>query len=307
MLDPILIASDTNPQEAGFGVRRKISFDFGRPLPLDRFQKQLCLAFCEALQRLKLLSASHFAVFRSLLNDFHNSRSGLCFPSFEALAEKSGVSRRTVARSVVLFERFGLLTWTRRLRRVRVAGVVVPVRASNSYVFIVPASVEAISGLVARLAASAARAAAAFVRSIPRVFSHLASRFEASTSFGGLFSMSSDRSAVVPPSGSVVPLALRRVSVVPAVLERPSASPVPCVAGCSLSSPGPFRPPVPPPGAPVPRPVPLPSPLPACPSSDALGSAQGVASRPASSSSLDLALSRFVAAVAARRGSSSDA
>jgi Helix-turn-helix domain len=36
-------------------------------------------------------------VLHALLWGFHNSRSGVCFPSYERIAEKAGVARSTVA------------------------------------------------------------------------------------------------------------------------------------------------------------------------------------------------------------------
>ena len=56
---------------------------------------------------------------RRLLWGFHNARSGLCFPSYEKIAERAGCARSTVAEAIKALEDAGLLTWVNRLKRVR--------------------------------------------------------------------------------------------------------------------------------------------------------------------------------------------
>jgi len=47
-----------------------------------------------------------------LLWAFHNARSGLCFPSYEAIAEAAGCARSTVAEAIKALEDAGInLTW----------------------------------------------------------------------------------------------------------------------------------------------------------------------------------------------------
>ena len=45
------------------------------------------------------ISAKHLEVFEALLWGFHNCKTGLCFPSYEKIAEKvpGGIARSTVA------------------------------------------------------------------------------------------------------------------------------------------------------------------------------------------------------------------
>ena len=61
--------------------RREKVFGDGRPRPLDRNAKAL-------------------AVLEALLWGFHNARSGLCFPSYEKIADRAGCARSTVAEAL---------------------------------------------------------------------------------------------------------------------------------------------------------------------------------------------------------------
>jgi DNA-binding FadR family transcriptional regulator len=47
--------------------------------------------------------------------------SGLCFPSYESIAESAGCARSTVAEAINMLERAGVLTWSHRVRRLRVS------------------------------------------------------------------------------------------------------------------------------------------------------------------------------------------
>jgi hypothetical protein len=58
-------------------------------------------------------------VLEALLWGFHNSRSGACFPSYAAIAEKAECCRRTVAEALKVLEWAGVLTWQHRIARVR--------------------------------------------------------------------------------------------------------------------------------------------------------------------------------------------
>jgi DNA-binding Lrp family transcriptional regulator len=50
---------------------------------------------------------------------FHNARSGLCFPSYEKIAERAGCARSTVAEAIKALEDAGVLTWVNRIVRIR--------------------------------------------------------------------------------------------------------------------------------------------------------------------------------------------
>jgi len=94
------------------------------------------------------LTHAYLVVLRTLLFSFHHQVTGECFPSYAAIAKRSGVSRTTVGEAVKALELAGLLTWSHRIgrtwRRVRdlLTGQLVRltqvVRLSNAYVFRVP-------------------------------------------------------------------------------------------------------------------------------------------------------------------------
>jgi hypothetical protein len=50
---------------------------------------------------------------------FHNSRSGICFPSYERIADRAGCARSTVAEAIKVMEWAGILTWQNRITRIR--------------------------------------------------------------------------------------------------------------------------------------------------------------------------------------------
>jgi hypothetical protein len=91
------------------------------------------------------------AVLEALLWAFHNAKSGLCFPSYERIAEAAHCARSTVAEAIKALEEAGVMTWVHRLKRVRVPcpdllgsdGVrVVPQRTSNAYSFTDPGAAD---------------------------------------------------------------------------------------------------------------------------------------------------------------------
>jgi hypothetical protein len=97
-----------------------------RPIPLDRNAKARIAVLMRALMRRTepgkaygALTAKAVAVGMALLYVFHNAASGLCFPSYEAIAEKADCARSTVAEGIKMLERAGVLTWCNRIVRVR--------------------------------------------------------------------------------------------------------------------------------------------------------------------------------------------
>jgi hypothetical protein len=70
-------------------------------------------------QGLRCLTAKALAVLEALLWGFHNARSGLCFPSYETIAEAAGCARSTVAEAIKALEDTRILTWVQRIKRVR--------------------------------------------------------------------------------------------------------------------------------------------------------------------------------------------
>jgi DNA-binding MarR family transcriptional regulator len=131
--------------------RREKVFGDGRPRALPTKIKRQVWDRARALTRpteprkhYGAITAKQLAVLGALLWGFHNVGSGLCFPSYEAIAEKAGCARSTVYEAIHALEAAGLLTWVHRLRRQddRV------VRTSNGYRFtLLPAAISSKSEL----------------------------------------------------------------------------------------------------------------------------------------------------------------
>ena len=65
------------------------------------------------------ITAKALAVLEALLWAFHNAKSGLCFPSYEKVAEAASCARSTVAEAIKALEDAGVLSWVNRIKRVR--------------------------------------------------------------------------------------------------------------------------------------------------------------------------------------------
>jgi hypothetical protein len=106
--------------------REKV-FGPGRAVPLDRNAKARITAHARAWdrqhrqpgQRGGALARAALDVLGALLWLFHNSRSGVCFPSYERIAERAGCARSTVAEAIKALEFAGVLTWQNRITRIR--------------------------------------------------------------------------------------------------------------------------------------------------------------------------------------------
>ena len=81
---------------------------------------------------------------QALLWGFHNARTGCCFPSYEAIADRADCARSTVAEALKVLEVAGVLSWQHRIARIRVrerdlfgqwASRWRVIRTSNAYVF----------------------------------------------------------------------------------------------------------------------------------------------------------------------------
>ena len=101
-------------------------FGLGRPRPLDRNAKVRIMHWARCLSRriekgraYGQLTAKAVAVLEALLWAFHNAKSGLCFPGYEAIAEAAHCARSTVAEAIKALEESGVLTWVQRIKRVR--------------------------------------------------------------------------------------------------------------------------------------------------------------------------------------------
>ena len=122
---------------------------------MDRNAKARVMVYARALMRRTeagkaygAITAKALAVLQALLWAFHNARSGLCFPSYEKIAEAASCARSTVAEAIKALEDAGILSWVNRLKRVsgaagrdlfghRIRKIRV-VRTSNGYHFIDP-------------------------------------------------------------------------------------------------------------------------------------------------------------------------
>jgi hypothetical protein len=132
--------------------RREKVFGPGRAVPLDRNAKARILAYARAWSARQRRTGQHrgpitrafLDVLQALLWGFHNSRSGCCFPGYEAIAAKAECARSTVAEALKVLELAGVLTWQHRIARIQVREVDLfghwasrwrVIRTSNAYVF----------------------------------------------------------------------------------------------------------------------------------------------------------------------------
>jgi helix-turn-helix protein len=134
--------------------REKV-FGPGRAVPLDRNAKARIAAYARAYsarnkeprQHKGPITRAFLDVLQALLWGFHNSRSGCCFPSYEAIAAKADCARSTVAEALKALEWAGVLTWQNRITRALVrqrdlfgrwSNRWTVIRTSNAYVFCDP-------------------------------------------------------------------------------------------------------------------------------------------------------------------------
>ncbi len=134
-------------------TREKL-FGLGRPRALDRNAKVRIMHLARCLSRKTepgkhygQITAKALAVLEALLWGFHNARSGICFPSYERIAEAAHCARSTVYEAIGALEAAGLLSWVNRIKRVREWAPGLPgvgatrvrvVRTSNAYAFTDP-------------------------------------------------------------------------------------------------------------------------------------------------------------------------
>jgi Helix-turn-helix domain len=131
--------------------REKV-FGPGRAVSLDRNAKARIAAFARAWTAAHKAPGQHkgpitrtfLEVLEALLWGFHNSRTGCCFPSYEAIAAKAKCARSTVAEALKALEWAGALSWQNRITRAvvrqrdlwgRWSNRWTVIRTSNAYVF----------------------------------------------------------------------------------------------------------------------------------------------------------------------------
>jgi hypothetical protein len=66
-----------------------------------------------------VLTGKFVDVPEALLWSFHNAKSGLCFPSYEAIAEAADCHRDIVCEAIKALEDAEILTWVQRIKRIR--------------------------------------------------------------------------------------------------------------------------------------------------------------------------------------------
>jgi hypothetical protein len=105
---------------------REKLFGMGRPRALDRNAKVRIMHWARCLARRTekgkaygQVTAKALAVLEALLWGFHNAKSGVCFPSYERIAEAAGCARSTVAQALKALEDAKILSWVQRIKRVR--------------------------------------------------------------------------------------------------------------------------------------------------------------------------------------------
>jgi hypothetical protein len=108
--------------------RREKVFGPARGIPLDGNAKARLKAFVRGYnakhrqegQHRGPITRAYMEVFEAMLFGFHNSKSGLCFPSYEAIAEKAKCCRDTVYEAIKVLEAANVLTWVNRIWREQV-------------------------------------------------------------------------------------------------------------------------------------------------------------------------------------------
>jgi hypothetical protein len=108
--------------------RREKVFGPARGISLDRNAKTRIMVYAQAWsakhrqpgQHRGPLTRAYVEVLEALLWGFHNSKSGLCFPSYEAIAEKARCCRDTVYEAIRALEAADVLTWVNRIVREQV-------------------------------------------------------------------------------------------------------------------------------------------------------------------------------------------
>jgi hypothetical protein len=161
-------------------------FGLGRPRALDRNAKVRIMHWARCLSRRTEkgraygeITAKAVAVLEALLWAFHNAKSGLCFPSYETIAEAAHCARSTVAEAIKALEDAGVLSWVHRIKRVREAAPDLfdghgwrwrVIRTSNAYNFRDPKSAVGVP-VASKSEKPTETTNQAFFSSLPRHFS----------------------------------------------------------------------------------------------------------------------------------------
>jgi hypothetical protein len=120
--------SATNRLPNHLRPRREKVFGPARGIPLDGNAKARLKVYARGYNASHKQPGQHHGpitrafmdVFEALLWGFHNSKTGLCFPSYEAIAEKARCCRDTVYEAIKALEAANILTWVNRIVREQV-------------------------------------------------------------------------------------------------------------------------------------------------------------------------------------------
>lgn len=87
-----------------------------------------------------VMTGNALSVLRVLLFDFLNMRTGRLDPSYEGIAAKTGLSRATVARALVVLRKLGVIHWVRRCTGFIKEGRYMLEQLRNAYAILTPTS-----------------------------------------------------------------------------------------------------------------------------------------------------------------------
>jgi hypothetical protein len=113
--------------------------DVGLPMTFDEKKQAMKVAEDHELATQKLgcptgaLGWIGLKVFTSLLWDFHNCKSGECYPSIRSIMRKTGLCRQSVVAALKRLARHGYITRLRRMVWRIIDGIRRAVQASNCY------------------------------------------------------------------------------------------------------------------------------------------------------------------------------
>jgi len=112
-------------------------------IPMDRNAKVRIMAYARgynakhkrAGQPHGPITRAFFDVLEALLWGFHNSKTGKCFPGYDAIAAKARCCRDTVHQAITALETADVLTWTNRFDKIKRGHKWQVIRTSNAYAF----------------------------------------------------------------------------------------------------------------------------------------------------------------------------
>jgi hypothetical protein len=134
---------DHDPDAACESPRREKLFREKRGIPLDREAKVRIMAYAKGYNAKHRRAGQHqgpitwgfFRVLKTLLWEFHNPKTGYCFPSYETIAGRAQCCRDTVYEAIKVLEESGILDWVHRFDKIFVCGSWQVIRVSNAYLF----------------------------------------------------------------------------------------------------------------------------------------------------------------------------